>query len=105
MDRIMTPQSPSKYAPWDLTQFFQSPSAAPSYFPESHGESETSSLAKEILVLRKVEITGNQIWALEGLSQVGDLMFCKKTAQDVMHLQAPCCDEAANHQLPIAAAF
>ena len=29
----MTPQSPSNQAPWDLTQFSQSPSAAPSYFP------------------------------------------------------------------------
>ena len=26
------PQSYSKYPPWDLTQFSQSPSAAPSYF-------------------------------------------------------------------------
>ena len=34
--RTMTPQSPSKQAPWDLTQFSQSPSAAPSYFSESH---------------------------------------------------------------------
>ena len=41
--------------PWDLTQFFQSPSAAPSYFPESHQwpGSEISSLSKVILVLGK----------------------------------------------------
>ena len=32
-------------------------------------------------------------------------MFHKKTAQDVMHEQAPCRDEAANHQLSIAVVF
>ena len=31
--RIETPQSPSTWATWDLTQFSQSPSAAPSYSP------------------------------------------------------------------------
>ena len=50
--RTMT-QSPSKWAPWDLTQFSQSPSAAPSYFPESHWQSEISSPSKVILVLGK----------------------------------------------------
>ena len=49
----MTPQSPSMQAPWDLTQFSQSPSAAPLYFPESHQQSEISSLSKVILVLGK----------------------------------------------------
>ena len=29
----------------------------------------------------------------------------KNSARDVMHEQARCCNEAANHQLPIAAAF
>ena len=43
----------SKGAPWDLTPFSQSPSAAPSYFPESHWQSEISSLSKVILVLGK----------------------------------------------------
>ena len=51
--RTMTPQSPSKQAPWDLTQFSQSPSAALSCFPESHWWSEMSSLSKVILVLEK----------------------------------------------------
>ena len=46
----MMPQSPSKEAPWDLTWFSQSPSAAPSYFPEFHWWSEISSLSKVILV-------------------------------------------------------
>ena len=53
--RTMTPQSPSKQAPWDLTQFSQLPSAAPTYFPESHRQSEISSLLKVILVLGKVQ--------------------------------------------------
>ena len=45
------------------------------------------------------------VWAVGGLSPLGDLMFCQKTAQDVMRERAPCHDEAANHQLPIAVAF
>ena len=49
----MMPQSPSKQAPWDLTQFSQPPSAAPSYFPESHWWSKISSLSEVILVLGK----------------------------------------------------
>ena len=51
--RTMTLQSPSKQAPRDLTQFSQSPSAALLYFPESHLQSETSSLSKVILILGK----------------------------------------------------
>ena len=39
------------------------------------------------------------------LSHLDDLMFHKKTAQDVMYEQACCCDEAANHQLPVAVAY
>ena len=45
------------------------------------------------------------MWALVGWSQLCDLMFHKKTAQNVMHEQVYCCNEAANHQLPIAGAF
>ena len=51
--RTMMPQSPSKWEPWDLTHFSQLPSAAPSYFPESHHWSETCSPSKMILVLGK----------------------------------------------------
>ena len=51
--RAMAPQSPSKWAPWDLTQFSQLPSAALMYFPEYHQLSEISSLSKVILVLEK----------------------------------------------------
>ena len=50
----VTPQSPSGQAPWDLTQFSQLPSAAPSYFPESHQQSEIASLSKVVLILGKV---------------------------------------------------
>ena len=39
-----------------------------------------------------------------GLGHLGDLKFWQKTAQDVVHEWA-CCDEAASHQLPIAAAI
>ena len=46
-------QSPSKYTPWDLTQFCQLPSAALSYFPESNRWSKISSLSKVILVSGK----------------------------------------------------
>ena len=51
--RTMMPQSPSKQAPWDLTQFSQSPSAALSYFSEFHWWSGISSLSKVVLVLGK----------------------------------------------------
>ena len=43
--RTMTPQSPSKQAPWDLTQVSHSTPAAPLYFPESHEQAEISSLS------------------------------------------------------------
>ena len=51
------------------------------------------------------EVARCQIWAVVGLSHLRDFMFCQKTSQDLMHEQVCCCDEAANHQLPIAAAF
>ena len=46
--------SPLQTAPWNLTHLSQSPSAASSFFPESHQWSEISSLSKVILVLGKV---------------------------------------------------
>ena len=49
----MRPQSFSKEAPWDLTQFSQLSSAARLNFPESHWQSEISSLSKVILVWGK----------------------------------------------------
>ena len=54
----------------------------------------------------KPEVTGHQIWPVERASHLGDLMFNKKTsAGDMMREPGCCCDEAARHQLPIAAAF
>ena len=73
----MTPQSPSKPAPWDLTQVSQSPSAAPSYFPQFHWWSEISPLSKVILVLGKARRPKDQIWAVGGC-HLGDLMFHQK---------------------------
>ena len=40
-----------------------------------------------------------------GLSQMGDLMFHKNTAWDMMHERECFQDEVANHQLPRAVAF
>ena len=54
----------------------------------------------------KSKVAGHQIWAVGELSHLGDLMFCQKNfAQDVMHEWVHYRDEAANHQLPIAAGF
>ena len=51
--KTMTPQSPSKLALWDLTQFPQPPLAAPLHSPESHWWFEISSFSKVVLVLGK----------------------------------------------------
>ena len=61
--------------------------------------------SKVILALGKAEVTRHQIWAVGGLSHLGDLVSQKNSAQDVMHERSYCHDEAAHHQLPIAAAF
>ena len=76
-------QSPSKKAPWDLTQLFHLPSVASLYFPESHQGSEISSLSKVILDLGKARVSGCHIWALWGLSHLGDLMFHQKTLHNL----------------------
>ena len=68
----MMPQSLSKHAPWDLTEFSQSPSVTLSYFSESYQWSEISSLSTVILVLGKArEIAGHQIWAVEEAKSPG----------------------------------
>ena len=82
------------------------PSAAPWYFPESHRWSEISFLSKLILVLRKarshkVPNLGCRGAELPGWFDVSP----KSSAQDMVHEQAHCHDETANHQLPRAAAF
>ena len=52
------------------------------------------------------EVSGLQIWAVRGAESPGWFDVCLKTsAWDVMHEWACCCDEAANHQLPIGVAF
>ena len=61
-------------------------SATPSYFPESHRWSEISSLSKVILVLQKPEVPGCQIWAIEGLSQLVDLMFHQKVLHEMWYM-------------------
>ena len=99
-------QSPSKYAPWDLTQFSQSPSAAPLDFPESHQQSEISSLSKAILVLRKARNRRASNLGCQRAESPGWFdVLPKNSAWDMMHEWAHCHDEAANHQLPIAVAF
>ena len=82
----MTLQSPSKQAPWDLTQFSQLPSATPSYFPESHWWSEISSLSKVILVSGKASSRRAPNLGCRGcwvLSHLGDLMFHQKTVHEM----------------------
>ena len=118
--RTMMPQFPSKLAPWDLTRFSQClfhcsrhckilcwnrHQLTPWVFLNLNQQSEISSLSKVILVWEKPEVTGHQIWAIGGLSHLGDLMFHQKNARDVMYEQAHCHDEAANHQLSLAAAI
>ena len=102
----MMPQSPSQQASWRLTQFSQSPSAAPSYFPESRWWSEISYLLKVILILGicrspRAPNLGCSGAELRGWFDVSP----KNSAQDMMHERARCGDEAANHHLPMAAAF
>ena len=82
----MTPQSPSKEAPWDLTQFSQSPSVVPSYFPESHQCPEISSLSKVILVWGKARSPRAPNLGCRGLSHLGGLMFWKKTLHQMWHM-------------------
>ena len=99
----MTPQSPSKQALWDLTQFSQSLSAVSSYFPESYWWSEIFSSSKVILVLGKVRNCGMPNLSCKGTVSPGWFDVLPKIAWDIMCEWVCCCDEAANHQLPIAA--
>ena len=104
--RTTMPQSPSKQAPWDLTQFSQSPSAALSYFPESHQQSEISSLSKVILVSVKARSHKVTNLGCSGAESPGcSDVFQNYSAPDLMHEQACCRDEAASHQPPTATAF
>ena len=85
------PQSPSTWAPWDLTQFSQSPSAASSPYQQF----EISSLSKMILVLGKARShRAPNLGCMEAESPGSFDVLPKNSARDVMH-----------DQLPIAAAF
>ena len=77
-----------------------------SYFPESHWHSEISSLSKVTLVLEKARSCRAPNLGCRGAESPGWFdVSPKNSAQDVMHERVHCGDEAANHQLPIAAAF
>ena len=101
------PQSPSKLAPCDLTQFSQSPSAALLDFPDSYQwQSEISSLSKVILVLQKVRSHRVPNLGCSGAELPGRFdVLPENSAWDMMPERAYCCDEAASCQLPIAMAF
>ena len=62
-----------------------------------------SFLSKVILVWGKARSCTVPNLCCRGLSHLGDV-FPKNSAGDMMH-ELVCCDEAANHQLPIAVAF
>ena len=84
----------------------QSPSAAPLYSPEPRQWSEISSLSKMILVLGKVKSHRAPNMACRGAESLGSFdVLPKYSAQDVMRERVRCRGEAANHQLPRAAAF
>ena len=74
----MTPHSPSKLAPWDLTYFFHSPLVVLSYFPDSHQWSEVSSLSKLISILGRSRSCKAPKLGCRGLNHLEDLMFHKK---------------------------
>ena len=79
---------------------------AQSYFPESHGWSEISSLSRVILVLGKARSHGVPNLGCRGPESPGWLdVLPKKSVWDMMHERACCHDEAVSHQLPIAVDF
>ena len=84
----------------------ESPSAAPSYFPESHRGSEISSLSKVISVLGKARSHRAPNLGCRGTESPGWFdVSPKNSAPDVRREQECCCDEATHHHLPIAVAF
>ena len=86
-----------------LTQFSQSPSAALSYFPESHWWSEISSLSKVILVLGEARShRASNLGCRRGWVTWVIWCFAKNSAQDMMHEWVLCRDEADSHQLPVS---
>ena len=86
----------SPYLPW----------AAPTDFHESYQQSEISSLSKVILVLGKARSRRAPSLGCRRAESPGWFDDSpKNSAQDMMHEQVHCCDEAAKHQSPIAVAF
>ena len=80
----------------------------PVVFPESHRWFEISSLSKMILVLGKARSPRAPILGCRGRgpeSPVWCDVLPKNFEWNMMHEWVRCCDEAANHQLPIAAAL
>ena len=75
----------------------------PSYFPESHQQSEMSSLSKVILVLGKSR--SHRVQNLSCRCSWVTWCFTKKLCRRHDAWAAHCRDEAASHQLPIALAF
>ena len=74
--------------------------------PECYQQSDTSSLSKAILVLGKARSHRAPNLGCRGPESPGWFdVLPKNSALDMMHEWACCPDEAANHQLPIDAAF
>ena len=85
--------------------FLELPSAAQSYFLESHWWSEISSLSKVILVLEKARSQGCQICAVGGWVTWVIWCFTKNLCMRCNAWVAHCHDEAVDHQLPMAEAL
>ena len=104
----MGSQTPSKSAFWDLMQFSQFPSAAPSCFLNLIDCLKSLPFQRWFQLWKKPEGTGCRILAVEGLRIESHGWFDvlpKHFVRDVMHEWAHCHDKAANEQLPIAVAF
>ena len=72
----------------------------------SHQQSEISSISKVILVLGKVRSQRvPNLYCSRDESPGWFDVLPKNSAWDLMRERACCCDEAAHHQLPIAASF
>ena len=81
------------------------PLAALSYFPRFHWQSEISSFSKVILVLGRARSHRAPNLGYRGAESPGWLVFQKKnSAQDMIHEQVCCHNEAADHQLPTTVA-
>ena len=74
------------------------------YFLEPHPWSEISFLSKVILVLRNARSCRLPNLGYKDTESCGRFSL-KISAWDIMHEWVGCCDEAANHQFPIAVAF